>query len=284
VGPAIERLVALARRAPRVRVGCIVDNAATADVLDLFAERQGASLVVYVDLDVGMGRTGIASGPTADDLYRRIARSRWLETGGIHAYDGHSTARDPASRCVQAADARGLAFSMRRRMLAEGLAVPEVVLGGTPAFACHAAALSEADPVDRAAIRLSPGTYGYYDWGYASNFADLPFHAAALVFGRVISVPAPGRFTIDVGSKAIAADPEQPRGLLLNVDGAVAGPQSEEHWVFTIEPGRTPAVGAAVFVWPKHICPTVEHHDRVAVIGPDRRLETWWPVTARGRS
>jgi len=166
-------------------------------------------------------------------------------------------------------------------MIAAGLAVPEVVLGGTPSFPCHADAIASLDEDEQAAITLSPGTYGYFDWGYATRFPDLPFRAAALVLGRVISVPTPGRFTIDVGSKAIAADPAAPRGTLLNLPSAIAGPQSEEHWVYTIDPPQTPVVGAVVYVWPKHICPTVEHYDRVAVVGTDGRLVEWWPVTAR---
>lgn len=102
------------------------------------------------------------------------------------------------------------------------------------------------------------------------------------MLGRVISVSASGRFTIDVGSQAIAADPDDPRGTLLNLPAATTGPQSEEHWVFTIEPSQTPAVRAVVYVWPKHICPTVEHYDSAGVADTYGKLTEWWPVTARG--
>ncbi len=281
VGPNMERYLSLARRNPRARFGCLVDNAALVDVLDVFAERHGVGLTVFIDLDTGMHRTGIAAGQAADELYARASAARWLVVGGIHAYDGHATESDPELRGRQAAESRGIALAMRRRMIDAGLPVPEVVLGGTPSFPCHAAAIGSLDEDEQAAIRLSPGTYGYFDWGYATRFPDLPFRAAALVLGRVISVPAPGRFTIDVGSKALAADPDAPRGTLLNLPTATAGAQSEEHWVFTIEPAQTPAVGAVVYVWPKHICPTVEHHDRVGVVGTDGKLTEWWPVTAR---
>jgi len=281
VGPSIERYLTLARRNPRVRFGCLVDNPASVDVLDVFAERHGVGLTVFVDLDTGMHRTGIAPGTAADELYARVSSARWLVAGGIHSYDGHSTASDRELRDRQAAESRMAALAMRGRLLAAGLAVPEVILGGTPSFTCHADAIPTLDEGEREAIRLSPGTYGYFDWGYATRFPDLPFRAAALVLGRVISVPEPGRFTIDVGSKAIAADPDAPRGILLNLPTATAGPQSEEHWVFTIEPAQTPPVGAVVYVWPKHICPTVEHYDRVGVVGPDRTRTEWWPVTAR---
>ena len=284
VGPNIERLLLLAHSFPRVRVGCVVDSPATVDVLDLLAERHGVGLHVFIDLDVGMHRTGIAAGEAADDLYRRIAAARWLVSGGIHAYDGHSVDPDPESRRTQAAQARELALAMGRRMREAGLSVPEIVLGGTPSFPCHAEALAGLPDDERRTIRLSPGTYGYFDWGYGSTFADLPFEAAALVFGRVISVPTPGRFTIDVGSKAIAADSAAARGTLLNLPGAVAGPQSEEHWVFEVDPDQTPAIGTVLYVWPRHICPSTEHYDEVAVVTDGGQVTEWWPVTARGRA
>ena len=284
-GPGMERVLSFRKQYPHIRFGCLVDNTATLNSLEILAEHRGAHILVYIDLDVGMHRTGIAPGTAADELYRRAASARWLEIGGIHAYDGHIKESDFALRGTAAAKSRNMALSMRARMLAEGLPVPEIVLGGTPTFPCHADAVLEIKEMDdelQKTVRLSPGTYPYADWGYSTGFPDLPFQAAALVLGRVISVPEPGRFTIDVGSKAIGADPPQPRGTLLNLPEASAGPQSEEHWVFTIKPELTPSIGTAVYVWPKHICPTVEHYDQAACIDARGRLTQWWPVTARG--
>ncbi len=290
VGPGAEILRDLIGRYPDTRFGCLVDNGTTLDQLEAvfqgYDPDQRAPFVL-VDLDVGMHRTGIAPGDRADQLYRRITVSPCLKAGGIHAYDGHIREISPEKRAEEAAGARTTALEMRNRLQREGLPVPEVVLGGTPTFPCHADAYVEG-------CSLSPGTYSYHDWGYASAFADLPFRDAAVVLGRVVSVPEPGQFTIDVGSKGIAADKDQPRGMLLNVPDAEAGPQSEEHWVFTVPAGGTssgkqavagtPAVGTPVYVWPRHICPTIEHYDEVLVVGEDRTVIERWPVTARGRA
>ena len=276
VGPVVDHLCQLARKHSRVRFGCLLDNEATLGTLETLCEHTGVVLFAYVDLDVGMHRTGIQPGSAADALYSRIAQSRWIEAGGIHAYDGHILDGDREVRRESARESRDKALMMRARLTGLQLAVPEVVLGGTPAFGCHAEAVVGG-------ITFSPGTYVYSDWGHGSGYPDLPFEAAAVVLGRVISVPTPGRFTIDVGSKAIAADPTPPRGMLLNYPNAIGGNQSEELWVFTVGEGDSPSVGMPVYVWPRHICPTIEHYDDVVVV-EDGRVVDRWPVTARGRA
>ncbi len=276
VGPAIEHLVSLVRAHRSATISCLADEPGIVDVLDLFAERAGVGLRVFLDLDVGMGRTGVKPGAEADALYERITSSRWIDAGGIHAYDGHSTDDDPARRRTTAAQARTTALSMRERLRERGFDVPEVVVGGTPPFAVHAADA----PND---VILSPGTYVYHDWGYASRYPDLPFEAAALVLGRVISSRADGTFTIDIGSKAIAADPPQPRGVILGRSDAKAGRQSEEHWAWSTDPDSRPPVGEVVYLWPRHICPSVALHDAAHLVGEGGVIDGSWSI-ARDRA
>ncbi|NBF39432.1 MAG: D-TA family PLP-dependent enzyme [Spirochaetes bacterium] len=276
VGPNQAMLCDMIRRFPGTGFACLVDNADTVTALEREAQKADVQVTVYIDLDVGMHRTGIVPDDDATELYRRIARSSVLIAGGLHAYDGHIHDSDLSQRRERAAEARLGATRMRDQLLAEGFPVPELVVGGTPTFPCHAAALEDG-------MSASPGTYPYFDWGYATNFPDLPFVGAAVLLARVISVPAPGRFTVDVGSKAIAADPVQPRGTILNLPEAEAGPQSEEHWVFTVSQENTPGVGEVMYIWPRHICPTIEHYNRVAVVSGDGRISAHWEVTARGR-
>lgn len=277
VGPGPGIVCSLAKQFSDTQFGCLVDNVGALDEIEKSCCEHGVTLTVYLDLDVGMHRTGIAPGAEADALYRRIAESPSVRPGGIHAYDGHVRDTDFTLRCKQAAVIRDIALAMRDRLVGESLPVAEVILGGTPSFPCHAAAY-------RSGVRLSPGTYVYHDWRNATEQPDLPFRAAAVVFARVISVTQPGRFAIDVGSKAIAADHDQPRGTILNLPAAVAGPQSEEHWVFTIPEEDTPTVGSSVYIWPRHICPTIEHYDAVALLDDCGGIAGHWSVTARGRS
>ena len=78
VGPKIAKLLALTNRYPATRFSAIVDDrAASARLSDTFAAA-GKRLDVLLDLDVGMGRTGIRPGPQAKALYGDLARMKGL--------------------------------------------------------------------------------------------------------------------------------------------------------------------------------------------------------------
>lgn len=59
------------------------------------------------------------------------------------------------------------------------------------------------------AIETCPGTSVLSDSGYGNAFPDLPFAPAAALVTRVVSRPAPNRMTLDLGNKAVAADPQR---------------------------------------------------------------------------
>ena len=62
-----------------------------------------------------------------------------------------------------------------------------------------------------------------HDHGYASKYPDLRFTAAAVLLTRVVSHPAPGRLCLDLGHKAVAADPAGPRVALARARRRPAG-------------------------------------------------------------
>ena len=63
--------------------------------------------------------------------------------------------------------------------------------------------LSAAQAGDCLLYTSSPGTCFVMDYGYARDFPDLPFVSGAAVLTRVVSRPAPGLFTLDLGCKGI---------------------------------------------------------------------------------
>ncbi|MDI7277822.1 MAG: alanine racemase, partial [Anaerolineae bacterium] len=97
VGPLkIARLVDLARRA---RITVAVDDAANVAALSEAAERQGLRLPILLEVDVGMGRCGVAPGAPALALAREVAAAGGLELAGLMGYEGHLVlVRDPAER------------------------------------------------------------------------------------------------------------------------------------------------------------------------------------------
>ncbi len=237
--------------------------------------RAGRSLPVLVDLEIGMGRTGIAPGDAAADLYGLLDELPHLIPDGLHAYDGHLQLRERSERRAAARPGQGKTLAARDRLLARGLPVPRLVFGGTPTFPIHA-------ELDEPGLECAPGTCTLYDAGYAGKMPDLPFTPAAVLLTRVISRPRPGRLCLDLGHKAVAADPAGARLTILDIPEATLGGQSEEHLVVDTPHAADFPVGTTVLAIPTHICPTCALHRRAYVV-ENGELVDEWEVAARDR-
>jgi D-serine deaminase-like pyridoxal phosphate-dependent protein len=275
VGPNVSRLRRLVDTYPATTFRVTVDHPDAARALARVAMEQGGKpFLTLVDLDVGMGRTGV-SPDRAVALYQLVASLPGLEPDGLHAYDGHQRDHDPGKRADGAANTRRIARRIRDDLLAEGIPVPRVVLGGTPTFPCHCEDNGQF-------VELSPGTCIFHDESYGTKFPDLPFEPAAFLLGRVVSKPRDDRVCLDIGSKSVAADPTGDRIKVMSLEGAKLGPQSEEHLVvFTDKPADIP-LGLPLFAVPTHICPTCALH-REAIVIDQGRVVAHWPVVARDR-
>ena len=114
---------------------------------------------------------------------------------------------------------------------------------------------------------------------------DLPFEIGAMVLTRVVSHPAPGVFTLDLGYKGVAADPAIPRAVIAGYEDAVTLMQNEEHWVLRMPEGREaerPQIGQVLYVAPVHICPTSALYPSI-LVAKEGKIVAEWPVTARNR-
>ena len=275
VGPNINRFVSLQQRFPQVDFKVIVDHPAPVAALSAAAAKHGLNVKVMLDLDVGMHRTGVPVGAAAVDIYTCIAQSDGLQPWGLHVYDGHIHDEDIAARRAACNQSLAQVQEMRDLLSAKGFAVPLVVMGGTPTFPIYA---------ETPGVEASPGTFIFHDYGYATHYPDLGFTPAALLLSRVISMPTPNRITLDLGHKAIAADPAGVRGTVLNIDNAAVDKQHEEHWAINIPAGTPVQIGQEVYVCPTHICPSVALHPFYYVIDADGYYRETWEVTARNRS
>jgi D-serine deaminase-like pyridoxal phosphate-dependent protein len=235
----------------------------------------GLNVKVMLDLDVGMNRTGIPLGDAAVDVYAQIEAVDGLQPWGLHVYDGHIHDEDVADRKASCDKSLAQVEEMKDRLASKGLDVPLIVMGGTPTFPIYA---------KTPGVEASPGTFVFHDHGYTTHFPDLGFTPAALLLSRVISIPTPRRITLDLGHKAIAADPDGVRGIVLNVDGAEVDKQHEEHWAINV-PDSTPIhIGQEIYVCPTHICPCVALHPFYYVIDTDGYCRGTWEVIARNRT
>ncbi len=275
VGPNLGRLARLIPAYPATKFRATVDEPGAAHDLSEALGGLDRPLPVLVDLNIGMNRTGIDPGDAAASLYALVARLPNLEPDGLHAYDGQIRDASPDDRRRSAAPGSEAVHRLRDRLIGSGLPVPRLVLGGTPTFPVHA---GDRTP----GVELSPGTCVLHDAGYVGKFPDLPFEPAALLLTRVVSRPGAGRICLDLGHKAVAADPAGPRLTLLGVPGSTLGGQSEEHLVVEVGPNSAYAPGAPLLAIPTHICPTCALHTWAYVLEGGELVDRW-EVKARDR-
>lgn len=273
VGPHIDRFIRLVQSHPNTRFSTVVDAADSITRIQSAAAATRIRIPLWLDIDCGMHRTGIAPGPEAVALWRSIADHPWTEAAGLHAYDGHLHQADRETRRAACESAFGPVRALAAHLTRAGLTVPAIVAGGTPTFPVHA-----LDP----ALELSPGTCVFWDAGYATKLPDLDFLPAVFLLTRVVSKPAPHRLCLDLGHKAVAAEMPHPRAVLLEIPDAQAVMHSEEHLVVeTTEAARYP-IGATLHALPWHVCPTVALHAEAWILEKGQAVATW-PVTARAR-
>ena len=274
VGPNLGRLARLIAAYPTTTFRATVDHPRSAERLSAAMAEVGRHLATLVDLDIGMGRTGIA--PIAGiELAELVHQLPHLDFDGLQAYDGHIRNADLAERVEAAALGLTIVQQVRQRLLDLDLPVNRLVLGGTPTFPIHAA-------VDLPGVECSPGTVVFHDAGYARAFPDLPFEPAAALLTRVVSRPRAGRACLDLGHKAVAADPAGARLVLVDLPDATLVGQSEEHLV--IEGTGVDALEPGDPLWaiPTHICPTCALHSWVYVVEGGEVVDRWG-VEARDR-
>ncbi len=197
VGPTITRFLKLVATFPQVAWSITVDHEEQVGLLDHAARDVARPIDVLLDIDNGMHRTGIAPGPAAAAVYRRIAGAAQLRPAGLHVYDGHLRDAALAARKHAVDEAFAAIVRLRDDLVTDGLSVPRIVAGGTFSFPIHA---------QRGDVELSPGTPILWDHGYATLIPDLDFLPAAVLVTRVVSRPGPGLVCLDLGYKALSAD------------------------------------------------------------------------------
>ncbi|MFK7925699.1 MAG: D-TA family PLP-dependent enzyme [Bacteroidia bacterium] len=274
VGPKLNRWVSLIQRFPWVRFAALTDDEGIISQFARIAEKQEQNLWLLLDINAGMGRTGVAPGPKAKQLYRLIHEHPLLAPAGLHAYDGHIHKANLQERQAQSDKDFAAVLQLRNELQAEGMPVERLITAGSPSFPTH---LEQED------VELSPGTTIFWDAGYGTAFQDMPFEPAALVLSRVISKPAPGQLCLDLGHKSIASEnPPEKRVVFPEIEVKKIITHSEEHLVIETPQADQYQVGDVLYGLPWHICPTVALHQEGIVIEEGMAVGHW-PVTARDR-
>jgi D-serine deaminase-like pyridoxal phosphate-dependent protein len=266
-----HRLAALAAANPDVIFGYLVDNRQSASALvGLLA---GDNLRAWIDLNVGMNRTGISPGD-AMDLYQFCRNTLHLQPVGLHAYDGHIHDTDVIARYQQAETILTNVMALKNKIADLFKSELVLVMGGTPCFPFYAG---------KPGVETSPGTFVFWDDSYTRMFPDMKFDIAAVVLTRIISVVDRETICLDLGHKSVASEGPLPRVFFPAHPHAKVVGHSEEHLVVNLPDTSGCHAGDSWFGIPTHICPTIALYESVQVVEDDRIIGTW-RVIARDRS
>ncbi len=267
--PKIARLAELSRRA---HIGVCVDDAENLRQL----RDSGAKLDVYVEIEVGMGRCGIAPGAPAVALVRQIAEAPNLRFAGLQAYHGraqHLRTMEERRAVIKASAEKVL---LTKSLLEKANLPCPIVTGagsGTFMFEVESGAWDE----------IQPGSYVFMDADYARNewLSPLPrFEHALFVLTSVMSRPSAQLAIVDAGLKASSVDSGMPG--IWNAPGLAYTNASDEHGFVKADGGAmVPPLGEKLMLVPGHCDPTVNLYDwYVCVRGGV--VDELWPITARG--
>ncbi len=284
VGPKIHRLIELMRAYPDTQFSCLVDSLPSAQALAQQAVRAGLDVPVYIDLNVGMNRTGTPPDASVVTLYADLAKLAGVQPVGLHAYDGHLRDPDITIRTEQCDAAFQPVQQLSNQLMQLGF-LNVIVAGGSPTFPIHARrGLARRGLVGGGSIECSPGTFIYWDKGYGETLPEQPFRPAALVLTRVISLPDATKICVDLGHKSVAAECDLAlRVTFLNAPGLRAISQSEEHLVLEAGANHGYQIGDVLYGLPNHICPTCALHERAVTI-ENGTVTGEWRTIARDRT
>jgi D-serine deaminase-like pyridoxal phosphate-dependent protein len=274
----LDRLMQLLERGAAIAV--VVDDQEYAATMAAAAHRAGHVLDVLIDVDLGMGRTGVGNLDAALQLVDVVCDAEGLAYRGLQAYSGRVqhinefAERDAVyggqlrflSTLIEALDKRGLK--------------PATVSGGgtgTLALDCRNGILTEHQA----------GSYIFMDVEYGAvtlraNDAKAPFATSLFLHSTVVSRNVPGQVTIDAGLKSFATD-----GPLPSVSaGAPAGTTysffGDEHGCLTFpSPTDLLALGSVVTFVTPHCDPTINLHDYLHVVRQDTIVDIW-QIVGRG--
>lgn len=273
-----HRIARAAKEHPEIELIVQAAQPIHADYLSRAAEAVDIQWAYFIDLDVGMHRTGIAP-EAALDFYKSLQGNARLNFAGLHGYDGHNASLDIEERRKTTKTSVDLVVDVFRRFEKENISIPKLMMGGTPSFLTDLEYLMQVQ-LDTEII-LSPGTWVYFD---TMDRAILPdtFDIAAAVLAQVMDRPVAGKATLNLGYKRWGIDQGPIEGF--SIDGMAAVGWSEEHTVVTVPEGASVDIGDYVLIMPRHVCSTINLWERFTIIGPEGTLETRdCPIEARNR-
>jgi D-threonine aldolase len=270
----LKRLIQLIQTYPNTKFSCLIDSLEVAEMMEKVSEEHSIKLSVFIDLNVGMNRTGILP-ERAFELFSNLQKLPHIHVQGLHAYDGHIHDVDFEARIKSYKTAFIPVWKLLEVFENQGIHDLKIIAGGSPTFPILA---------KNERVECSPGTFVFWDKGYQENMPEQGFEVATFVVTRIVSLPTPNKICLDLGHKSIASEnvlncrvhfPELPKAQFVG--------HSEEHLVIEVEANHNHKIGDIFLGIPIHICPTIALHERLYVVENEKLTGEEWKILARDK-
>ncbi|OSP56000.1 DSD1 family PLP-dependent enzyme [Pseudoruegeria sp. SK021] len=273
----IDRLARLPLRG--ARIGVCVDDLTNVPDLSAAAVRHGTRLECLVEIDCGSGRCGLRHAADVVDLARAIGAAPNLHFGGIQAYQGAMQhLRTHAERAVKSAQVIAKVRDVLAALSDADIACATVTGGGTGSYGFEAASGLYTE--------LQCGSYAFMDADYGrvlnengQRMDEGTWENALFLLTSVMSHPGPDRAIVDAGLKVQSLDSGLPE--VFGRSDVTYTEASDEHGIVA-DPLGVLKVHDKLRLVPGHCDPTCNLHDWYVGVRKGK-VETLWPVTARGK-
>lgn len=237
-----------------------------------------APIQVVIDVDPGLGRTGVHGPGRAVELFRAIADRPQLKFLGVQCYGGAWQHMEGANaRAAAVADGMVGLNAVIAALRAAGANIGVVTGGGTGTF--------EADAAQGVLNEMQCGSYAFMDREYRDALKDDPdgaFEQALTIASTVITTNHPKWVTVDAGLKAFATDAGPPVPITEKFAGCGYHFFGDEHGLL-MRPDAPVSRGERVEFMPPHVDPTLDRYEVIVLLRGDTVVEVA-PIEARGAS
>jgi D-serine deaminase-like pyridoxal phosphate-dependent protein len=275
----ISRLISCLEKAPSTLI--VVDNKENIITLNEAGAFHKKRINVLIDLDPGIGRTGIHP-DHALNFAKELNQLPWINLMGIQCYAGNLQHISSFSeRRKKSLHTMQMASNIVKIFRENGLNCPILTGAGTGTY--------DIDIEASEVTEIQPGSYTVMDVQYASigskkneNEFDTFKHAMTLLT-TVISANRTEHVTVDAGTKSIYVDLFKPKIIShpgLEYDWGGFG--DEQGKIIAVNGAKLPTYGEVLELIVPHCDPTINLFDQFFIIEDDVVIDIW-DIDLRGK-
>jgi 3-hydroxy-D-aspartate aldolase len=274
----IDRLAKLPQLGSRILV-CVDDLANVAELSEA-ATRNGTTIECLIEVDCGAGRCGVTTTAAVVEIAQAISKAKGLKYSGLQAYQGamqHLPAYEERHKKFEIAVA--FVRDSLEALKKVGLRTDIVSGGGTGSYGFEA--------TSGVYNELQCGSYAFMDADYGriqdrsgKRLDQAEWENALFILTSVMSHAKPDKAVCDAGLKVQSVDSGLP--VIFGRTDVKYVRCSDEHGSID-DPGNVLRINEKLKLIPGHCDPTCNIHDWYVGVRGDR-VETLWPVSARGKA